>query len=128
MTFSAKETLLSRHDFSTCFSLESISLDDFLSRIRELLPDNLTASSHPSVQDVVIIRSIAEEVKPEDVVSGNLVVVGALCAAAVLRGADVYAPGVQAAPNNLQVLSHCFLFLISGYLILTKLTLEKIKP
>ncbi len=61
-------------------------------------------SPHPTVQDVVIIQSISEEVTPDDAVTSKLVVVGALCAAAVLRGADVYAPGVQAAPSNLQVL------------------------
>ena len=103
MSLSAQESLIS--NLWRAFSLESVSLGDFVSRIKELLPVNLAASPHPTVQDVVIIRAVSKELKPEDVVAGQLVVVGALCAAAVMRGADVYAPGVQAAPSHMQVFS-----------------------
>jgi len=86
----------------TNFSLESIAVDDFISQLKKLLPETFLVSLHPIVNDVVLIQSTLK--RKEHLPSANkLVVVGSLCAAAVLRGADVYAPGVQATPAYLQV-------------------------
>ncbi|XP_022248504.1 putative methyltransferase NSUN6 isoform X2 [Limulus polyphemus] len=61
--------------------------------------DKFTVDIHPHVPDLLIVSSASdnEAVHPWR----RELIVGALCGVAVLRGADVYAPGVMGAPLNL---------------------------
>ena len=52
-------------------------------------------SRHPVLSEVVVVRAPRS---PPPAPAGRPLVVDALCGAAVLRGADVYAPGVLACP------------------------------
>ena len=58
--------------------------------------------SHPSVNDVLIIPNVGP--RCHIIPQRKRVIVGLQCGIAVLRGADVYAPGVMAAPKGTYVL------------------------
>ncbi|XP_076349190.1 tRNA (cytosine(72)-C(5))-methyltransferase NSUN6 isoform X2 [Tachypleus tridentatus] len=62
--------------------------------------DKFTVDIHPHIPDLLVVSSDSdnETVHP----CRREVIVGALCGVAVLRGADVYAPGVMGAPLNLK--------------------------
>ena len=59
---------------------------------------------HPVLEDVIVVLVEASDENEAQVTpKGREVVVGSLCGCAVLRGADVFAPGVLGAPHALSV-------------------------
>lgn len=58
-------------------------------------------SKHSQIPDALVIQS-SGPCKVEPVIEKE-VIVGSLCGCAVLRGADVFAPGVIGAPSSMQV-------------------------
>lgn len=60
--------------------------------------DAWTVSGHPELPDALVIRSNADAPTPSLRPALKEVVVDAACGVAVLRGANVYAPGILAAP------------------------------
>ncbi len=55
-------------------------------------------SLHDEIPDILIVKLICES-KRENPLHDE-VIVGELCGVAVLRGADVFAPGVMGAPSG----------------------------
>ena len=78
-------------------SLDAISRKDFIQKLEELIRSKFEEKDyqivpHPAVEDaVVVVKTFEDEVEP--LAGDQVVVVGSMCGAAVLRGADVYAPG-----------------------------------
>ena len=78
-------------------SLDSITREDFIQKLEEVIRSKFEEKDyqiipHPIVEDaVVVVKTVGDEVEP--VAEDQVVVVGSMCGAAVLRGADVYAPG-----------------------------------
>ena len=78
-------------------SLDVIARNDFIDKLEEIIestfdPKGYKIVPHPIVEDaVVVVKTIEDEVEP--LAENQVVVVGSMCGAAVLRGADVYAPG-----------------------------------
>lgn len=78
--------------------LEKITREAFIDRLSSVIEDIRPNSgyqilTHDNVNDVVVVTvdlKAASVVEPVDKVA----VVGSMCGAAVLRGADVYAPGL----------------------------------
>ena len=59
---------------------------------------------HPLVSDALLIPNAGP--RPDGALcSGKAVVVGLQCGMSVLRGADVFAPGVLAAPKSMHILN-----------------------
>jgi hypothetical protein len=78
--------------------LEKITREDFIERLSSIIEDirqnrGYKILPHDAIHDVVAVvdSNVAGVVEPVD----QAAVVGSMCGAAVLRGADVYAPGLS---------------------------------
>jgi len=59
---------------------------------------NISVTAHDTIDEVIVIHGTGEKkVTPE----GKTVIVGEMCGLAVLRGADVFSPGIVSAPVDL---------------------------
>ena len=65
--------------------------------------DRFTVTGHTSVEDAVVIRGrlTASHAEPLELLP-NTVVVGEMCGLAVLRGADVFCPGILCLPPSIR--------------------------
>ena len=90
---------LQRTPSNTTFrvALHKISREDFISKLEDIVnqkpcPKDFKIVAHPILDDaVVVFKTNSAVVNPEHL--DQVVVVGSMCGASVLRGADVYAPG-----------------------------------
>lgn len=62
-----------------------------------------SVQAHPVLTDVVVLVQEDRDENARIAPTGREVIVGSLCGCAVLRGADVFAPGVLGAPHALAV-------------------------
>ena len=63
-----------------------------------LIDSNISVTAHDTIDEVIVIHGTGEKkVTPE----GKTVIVGEMCGLAVLRGADVFSPGIVSAPVDL---------------------------
>ena len=85
-------------------ALHKISRKDFVSKLEEVVkrkpcPSDFKLVAHPILDDaVVVVKTDNKVVNPDN--SEQVVVVGSMCGASVLRGADVYAPGKGSSIND----------------------------
>ena len=90
---------LQRTPSNTTFrvALHKISREDFISKLEDIVNQKPCSTdfqivAHPILNDaVVVFKTNSAVVNPENL--DQVVVVGSMCGASVLRGADVYAPG-----------------------------------
>ena len=72
---------------------------------------NINVKIHNKLSDSVIVASSDETIEEKPEISENIVIVGSGCAASVLRGAEIFTPGVlgQSQCGNLRIfLPHNF--------------------
>ncbi|KAL5256637.1 hypothetical protein ACHWQZ_G011780 [Mnemiopsis leidyi] len=70
---------------------------DVISNLKELLNGKFDVTSHPSLADVVVIAGKRAELLETNCV--GRVIVNLKCGKAVLRGADIFSPGVKGLPH-----------------------------
>ena len=80
-------------------SLDQCSRQSFMSNLNQIIGDKFNLDDyriepHPVLNDaIVVVKATADLVVP--VAGDQAVILGSMCGASVLRGADVYAPGAN---------------------------------
>merc|ERR1719234_1760227 len=74
------------------------AVEEISEYLRERGVDNARVTVHESMKDVIVIKGAGgQKIIPEE----KVVIVGEMCGLAVLRGADVFSPGILSAPVDL---------------------------
>lgn len=74
-------------------------VQDIMDLLAEYLPEDTTLSKHPVLQDVLLVRGVSSVDDNMDHQDVPRVIVDNKCGKAVLRGADVFSPGVKGLPH-----------------------------
>ncbi len=80
-------------------SLDQCSRDSFTENLNQLIDhkfnlEDYRIEPHPVLNDTVLVVKATDDLV-EPVAGDQVVVVGSMCGASILRGADVYAPGTK---------------------------------
>ena len=74
------------------------AVNEISEHLRKIRVSDISVTAHDTLKDVIVIHGTGEkQVTPED----KFVIVGEMCGLAVLRGADVFSPGILSAPVDL---------------------------